>query len=140
MKNRTTILEEHIELFCEGDSQAIIPIYNLLVSELYFVAYKYVRNQQDAEDVVADVFEKLLIIPRHRIKKKVIDDGVDFKAFLITVVVHKAIDKFRVQNNRRQILSNIQFFSKKSTHNKVWNQLAEDFFKTAISTLPEKEN
>lgn len=106
---------------------------------MYFIAYKYVRNHEEAEDIVSDTFEKILKLPRQNIKKKIIGDGIEFKVYLTIIVKNKALDKIKVKNNRKRILNDIHFLFPKKYKSNIWNNLYEEILNTAILMLPEKE-
>ncbi|HEY4062358.1 MAG TPA: sigma-70 family RNA polymerase sigma factor [Puia sp.] len=45
--------------FARGNPQAFTALYNEMYSPLFWFAYKFVENNEDAEDIIADVFYKL---------------------------------------------------------------------------------
>lgn len=125
--------------FCNGNSDGIESLYRNWSAKLFFIAYKYLRNTEDAEDIVADAFEKLLKMPIQKRKQKFIQDGVDIKALLIVVVKNKSLDKIKVKNNRRRIIGTIQHLIPKTTKNDVWNLFSDEIVESILISLPERE-
>lgn len=131
--------EKSIVLFCQGKTSAISPLYNEWGTELYFVAYKYLRNKEDAEDVVADVFEKLLKMPVAKRKEKFLDGKINLKALLLVAVKNKALDKIKVENNRKRIQNGMQHSTSNTTKNMVFQTLNNEYLESMLLVLPERE-
>lgn len=125
--------------FCNGDNEAIVKTYKKWVPELYFIAYKYLRNKEDAEDIVSDSFEKLLQMPLAKRKKKFIEEEINLKALLILVVKNKALDKVKVKNNRQRIEDSIRHLFPTKTSNLVWNNISNDLIESLVNFLPKKD-
>ncbi|MFD2551571.1 RNA polymerase sigma factor [Bizionia sediminis] len=132
-------LEKSIVSFCKGKTTAIVPLYKTWSTELYFVAYKYLRNKEEAEDVVADVFEKLLNMPVAKRKEKFLDGKISIKALLLVAVKNKALDVIKVQTNRRRIEQNIQNTETLTAKNTVWLNLSNEFLESILNILPKRE-
>ena len=140
MKRKLTpTLNPEIVSFCNGDNDAIAGIYLQWTPEFFFVAFRYLKNRQDAEDVVAHLFEKLLNMPLERRKKQLIDEGIDLKALLLVVLKNKCFDKLKVDNNRKRILNNIKNTFAFISYNNVWKKYSNETVETIISVLPEQE-
>lgn len=125
--------------FCNGDNEAIVKTYKKWVPELYFIAYKYLRNKEDAEDIVSDSFEKLLQMPLAKRKKKFIEEEINLKALLILIVKNKALDKVKVKNNRQRIEDSIRHLFPTKTSNLVWNNISNDLIESLVNFLPKKD-
>jgi DNA-directed RNA polymerase specialized sigma24 family protein len=52
-------------------------MYKSWLPEFYLVAYRYVQCQQDAEDVVADCFEKIVTMPIVQRHQKFIEEEIN---------------------------------------------------------------
>ncbi len=133
------IKKNNLIRFCNGDNEAIVKTYKKWVPELYFIAYKYLRNKEDAEDIVSDSFEKLLQMPLAKRKKKFIEEEINLKALLILVVKNKALDKVKVKNNRLRIMESIRHIMPTVTSNLVWNNISNDLIESLVNFLPEKD-
>ena len=68
------IVHKSLQQFCKGDNQAISTLYKAWLPQLYLVAYRYVKSQQEAEDVVADCFEKLFKMPPSKRHQKFLEE------------------------------------------------------------------
>lgn len=79
--------------FCNGDNNAITLQYKMWMPELYLIAYRYLKNQEEAEDAVADCFQKLIEMSLEKRKQKFIDDAINLKALLIVVIKNKCLDQ-----------------------------------------------
>lgn len=132
-------LDRCIASFCEGDNQSIIPLYKGWSKEFYFVAYKYLRNHEEAQDLVSDVFEKLLSMPPKKRHRKFIEQGIDIKALLLLVVKNKALDRIKVKDNRKRILGAIQHLLPSTSNNEALNRFSSDFVKSLLMILPERD-
>lgn len=125
--------------FCNGNNEAIVHTYKSWVPEFYFIAYKYLRNKEDAEDVVSESFEKLLQMPLDKRKKKFIEEEINLKALLILVVKNKALDKVKVKSNRQRIEDSIRHLFPTKTSNLVWNNISNDLMESLLNLLSEKD-
>ncbi len=55
MKNsQHTSSDLYLIAFCKGDNTAITTQYKCWLPELYLIAYRYTKNQEQSEDIVAD--------------------------------------------------------------------------------------
>lgn len=80
----------------KADHAAFTTIFDRYNALLYSHAYNKLRNSQEAEDIVQDVFSKLWI------KRKEIDLNAQFPGFLFVFVRHQVIDVIR---HRQVVLS-----------------------------------
>lgn len=138
-KKAPNSIDYDIILFCEGEVDAIIPLYKKWGPELYLIAYRYLRNHEDSEDIVADAFEKLLKMPVDKRKQKFLESGIDLKALLIVVVKNKSLDKIKVRNNRRRIIASIQHLIPRTTKNDVLNHFSDEIVESILLLLPKRE-
>lgn len=132
-------LDHCIVSFCDGDNNSIIPLYKRWSKELYFISYRYVRNHEEAEDIVAEVFEKLISMPPSRRRKKFIEQGIEIGSLLVVVVKNKSLDKIRVRDNRKRILDSIQHLLPTTSQNGALNRFSQDFVESLFLILPERE-
>ncbi len=131
--------DNYLNLFCEGDNTAITKIYKEWSTELYFIAFRYVRNQQDAEDVVADCFEKLLLLPLEKRKLKFIDEQINIKALLIVVVKNRSLDHLKTAKNRTRIIDGIKNLWPTTSINTSRIVFSNENFEKMLICLPIKE-
>ena len=98
---------ESIEAFIFGNNDALAHYYNEWKAELFLVAYHYMRNSDDAEDVLADCFEKLMNMSIERRKEKFDRQKIYLKHLLLVMVKNRCIDILRTTENRRRIQQNL---------------------------------
>jgi RNA polymerase sigma-70 factor (ECF subfamily) len=93
-----------ITQFCQGDNDAFGVLFNRWKTEFYFFAYSYAKNEQDAEDILHDCFEKIIKKSVSYRQEKFQNEGVSFKAYLFKVIKNRALDILRVKSNRCRII------------------------------------
>ncbi len=89
------------------NNQRYTRLFNAHFDDLLFTAYNYLKNTQDAEDVVSGVFEKLLQITDDPESDDLKISEIEFKGFLLISVRNACIDQLRKQKTRSTILSRI---------------------------------
>ena len=98
--------QTHWKAYVEGDNLQLSTIYKAFYSTLLFTAYNYTQQNELAQDVVADVFEKLLKMSLKERKEYLSNVSDKLAPFLKTLVKNKALDKIKVNKNRSRIRSN----------------------------------
>ncbi len=97
--------DNHWIEFLQGDNQALSKVYEPYFHPLLFVALKYVRNTEVAQDITGELFTSLLeTSPEMRQEKW--SQIRDVKAFLTTIVKCRALDHLKIQQNRNRLLAN----------------------------------
>lgn len=125
--------------FCEGDNAAIAKQYKQWLPELFLIAYRYVKNEVEAEDIVADCFEKLLRLSTEKRKQKFITEQINLKALLIVMVKNKSLDSLKMMKNRNRIIEGIKSLWPLTTNNSSKIIFTNENFENLLSCLPEKE-
>ncbi len=123
IENNTIEKSLNWSLFVAGDNESISLIYKQLLPQLLFIAYRYLKNQEKAQDAVADVFEKLITMNANERQQKL--SGVDEKleSFLKVIVKNRCINHLNIEQNRKGILKQIGFFrSGQSLPNELQNE------------------
>lgn len=128
-------MSEYWEEYINGNNHALAKVYEPYFQPLVFVALKYVRDLDLAQDITSELFTKLLEtdLPERKEKWSEIND---IKAFLTTIVKCRALDHLKIQKNRNRILSENQILLEEYTDNK---KQEFDHLKTCISELPKEE-
>lgn len=140
MKNQIhNTIDFSIISFCQGDNNAIVNQYKTWLPELYLIAFRYVKDQENAEDIVADCFEKLLNLSIEKRKQKFIDEEVNLKALMIVMVKNKSLDFLKTSSNRSKIIDGFKNFLSTSTKNNSYKLFSDENFQKMLSCLPEKE-
>ena len=131
---------ESLTLFCQGDNKALALLYNQWVPEFYLIAYRYTQNEQEAEDVVADCFEKLIKMSVVQRTQKFIEEAVQLKALLLVMVKNKSLDVVKVRQNRKRIVDGIKHLFPTIGYSTSRQTLTDENFAVLLSCLPEKES
>lgn len=123
------------EKYVDGDNQALSELYRPLFRKLFFVAFKFTRDDSEASDIVQDLFTYLLqtSLEERKTKWKAI---VNIDAFLCTLVKCKSMDYLKVENNRKKIRA--RQFGTEVTTNDSSQELNEELYHV-IQQLPLKE-
>lgn len=132
-------LEKTLHLFCEGDNSAIAKQYKQWSAELYFIAFRYLKNEKDTEDVVADCFEKLLLLPLEKRKQKFITEQINLKALLIVMVKNRSLDHLKTAKNRNRIIDGIKNIWPTKSVNASGIVFSNENFEKMLVCLPIKE-
>ncbi len=139
MQNSLTLKTTTINHFCRGENQVLAHFYNVLVPELYHVAYRFVKSEAEAEDVVADCFEKLLKMPNDVRWRKFVTNRINLKALLLVMVKNQSLDVLKVKKNRCRILEEINIGLPKLATNDSKIRLINENFNNLLNCLSEKE-
>lgn len=137
--NKPTEFQLDIFLFCQGDNNALGKLYKDLLPELYLIAYRYLKSNSEAEDIVADCFEKLMMMPVKKRHQKFIENQINIKALLIVIVKNKCLDHLKTTKNRVRILDSILNFLPSTTTNLVNKKFSDENFESLSICLHEKE-
>ncbi len=97
MRNSITLKTATLNHFCKEENQGLEHFYNLLLPELKSVAYRYVKSEAEAQDVVADCFEKLLKMPNEIRWQKFVTNRINPKAMLFIMVRNQSLDELKVK-------------------------------------------
>jgi RNA polymerase sigma-70 factor (ECF subfamily) len=133
------IIQKEILRFCEGDDQALTIFYIKWLPELYLVAYRYLNNKNDTEDVISECFEKLLKMPTPLRQRKFIEKGISLKALLLVMVKNKCLDHIKINKNRSRILEEIKFTFQNFSKNAADDYFARESVSELMSCLPKQE-
>ncbi|MCU0236304.1 MAG: sigma-70 family RNA polymerase sigma factor [Acidobacteria bacterium] len=83
--------ENWVALAREGDPRAMHELYERHRSRIFSLAYRYVRNIPDAEDILQDTFIKAF----RSLKNRALDDDGFFSTWIYRIAVNCAMDHFR---------------------------------------------
>ena len=129
----------YLNRFCKGENHVLAHYYDVLVPELYLVAYRYVKSEAEAEDVVADCFEKLLKMPVERRRQKFMDSKVNLKALLLLMVRNQSLDVLKIKKNRCRIVDGILIGFPNLATNDSKTTFIKDNFIVLLAHLSKKE-
>jgi RNA polymerase sigma-70 factor (ECF subfamily) len=139
LKNKSTTLDINLVLFCKGDNNALGKLYKQWLPELYLVAFRYLKSSQEAEDVVADCFEKLILMPVEKRQDKFIENQINIKALMIVIVKNKCLDYIKTIKNRNRIIDTIKNLWSSTTPNLSNQKFAAENFEALSVFLLDKE-
>jgi RNA polymerase sigma-70 factor (ECF subfamily) len=136
IENNTIEKSLNWSLFVAGDNESISLIYKQLLPQLLFIAYRYLKNQEKAQDAVADVFEKLITmdVSERREKLSGVDDKLD--VFFKVIVKNRCINYINIEKNRKGILKHLGFLRGGSIYP---NELQNDDLNLMLELLPLRQ-
>lgn len=139
MENKPTISHINLVLFCQGNNNALGKLYKQWLPELYLIAFRYLKSTQEAEDVVADCFEKLIMMPVEKRQEKFIENQINIKALMIVIVKNKCLDHLKTTKNRIRIIDTIKNLRSSTTANLANQKFVEENFESLFICLNDKE-
>jgi len=92
-------MDEHqlISLAREGHQNAFRQLYDTHKETVYRLAYRYVRSQQDAEDIMQDTFIKAF----KSIQSFIRENDAAFSSWLNRICINNALDLIRKKKRRK---------------------------------------
>lgn len=126
-------VKELLHLISGNDEAAFSELYNRFWKKMFAVAYNRLKDVQDAEDIVHDVFARLWT-NRHKLEIEEVEN------YLATAVKYGVLSKIkkrareRVYLNTKNNLTVVETYAETALH---YRQILE-LVKTEIEKLPEK--
>jgi len=125
-----------LERLIKGDQSAFKAIYDQMSAGVYSVAYSIVKNDDNAQEVVQDVFTKLWI------NKSKLDPEGNLWVFLYVVTKRLSIDRFRSEKRFKLALENNfrddnDFAA--SPEDLIFYKELDNLLNLSISELPEQQ-
>ena len=96
--------EKHWEAFINGDNESLTSLYLPYFEHLFFIALKYVKNTEVAQDITSELFTNLLETDI-AVRKSKWSQIEDTKSFLATIIKCRALDYVKIEQNRTRILN-----------------------------------
>jgi RNA polymerase sigma-70 factor (ECF subfamily) len=127
------------ERYAAGNNTALTTLYIRYQKHLLLVAYKYLRCEANAEDIVADLFEKLLAMntaERKTITAVLMHNPV---AYLTVAIKNKSIDYLKIKQNRENIIIHIRYWFNQHEKNIAFQQFAHDALELMLAQLEPRE-
>ena len=124
-----------IEQCKQNNRKAQLQLYNQYCNGMYIVANRFVKDTQDAEDVVQEAFIKAFT-KLHQFKA-----DVTFGAWLKRIVVNKSIDFLKSKKQRLVELDEVHLKVIDTDNDDKWlvdDAITINEVKSAINTLPDK--
>lgn len=124
-----------IEQCKQNNRKAQMQLYNQYCNGMYIVAKRFLKDANDAEDVVQEAFIKAFS-KLHQYKAE-----VTFGAWLKRIVVNKSIDFLKSKKQQLVELEEVHLKVVDTVHNDKWlvdDTITVNDVKRAIHQLPEK--
>lgn len=102
---------------------------------LFLTAFHYLKEESSANDLINDVFLKLLEMPIEARKENLSGVNEKLPVFLKVIVKNKCLDKIKVDKNRKVLLNGISQFFNRSYN----NEAVKIDFSELIIMLPEQQ-
>lgn len=123
-------------LINRGNKNAFRELFERYSGQIYHFALKYFRNQQEAEEVVQDVFLKIWE------KRDGLDRSKSIKSFVFTVAVNTIYDSVRrrnIENSYKDFAkNNFDFQSETTWHEVIYNEMLAKV-EDVIHCLPNQQ-
>ncbi|WP_019913671.1 RNA polymerase sigma factor [Paenibacillus sp. HW567] len=124
------VISEAIEQVKAGNREAFATIIRAFEKQIYTYCYYILRNREEAEDAVQEVFVKVYRELRRY------EERVSFSAWLYKVAYHHCLDQIRKRKRRNRLLS----LYKEQRPNAYYNLKDDDpFQKLLIDELTAEE-
>jgi RNA polymerase sigma-70 factor (family 1) len=125
-----------VKLVRLGDQHAFEEIYHRYHRQLYFMAMKYLKCKNLAEDAVQDIFVKFWQ------KRDQLDPEKSVKALLFISMKNHVLNMIR--NRKNKIISDLEFFEEQyETSENVFNEVIsadyEQILHRGLAELPERK-
>lgn len=122
--------------FILGDNSCLKVVYEKHHAALLFQAYHYLKDENRAHDVVADIFVKLLEMTPTERNDRLSEVSEKLDVFLKVLVKNKCLDSIRVLDNRKNILGNIHSLFARSSRN---HEMTANDFAVMMEFLPAQQ-
>ena len=127
--------KELIIRIIESDGNAFEKIYYLYVERVYYFALRYLKNPDDAEEIVQEVFTKIWE------SRNNIDPELSFSGYLLTTTKNTIFNDNRKKVNHQAYCKYVILYLQKHRHNVedeiIYNDLMA-LLKETVSNLPPK--
>jgi RNA polymerase sigma-70 factor (ECF subfamily) len=124
-------------LYTSGQNHALGDLYKSTHQKLFFIAFKYTKNEAVAFDLLHDTFDYLLHVPIKQ-REEHWSDIQSIEGFLVTLIKCKALDYGKIQQNRIRIQQEIIYPQTKHVENSDFEEELQQL-ENLIQTLSEKE-
>jgi RNA polymerase sigma-70 factor (ECF subfamily) len=119
----------------EGDNDAFEKIYYYYVERVYYFAFRYMKNAEDTEEIVQEVFTRIWENRRN------INTELSFSGYLLTTTKNTIFNNHRKKVNHQSYCSYIINYLQKNVQNVedeiIYNDLMDLLHRT-IAELPPK--
>ncbi len=119
-----------------GIKDAFRELFERYASQIYCFALKYLKNEQDSEELVQDVFVKIWE------KRERLDKSKNIRSFVFTVAVNTIYDTIRRKNIENSFLdfakNNFDYQSESTWHEIIKNEMLSQI-EELIQKMPDHQ-
>jgi RNA polymerase sigma factor (sigma-70 family) len=137
-----THIEEHLlaKNYKEGDNESLGILYKYYYATLIMVAYKYTNDSEKSKDIIASVFEKLLLLKLDKRSEITLNQEKGIYPLLYTIVKNKCLDDLKSTRIQTEIKKQIGNIFNLHSANIAYNRFEQDAIVTLLNNLPKREN
>lgn len=132
-------LTDIINNYTKGDNQAIAELYACLKDRLLLLAYHHCRNRETSQDVVHEIFEKMIHLPIEKRSTYFGNSEGNIEAYLSVAVKNKCIDLHKIKNNREKIIHSIRHLITSKVENSSMERFCQDGLRGMLKNLEPRE-
>jgi len=132
LDNFKNITDQELVLLIKGEEKdAFRELFNRYVPRIYKFAFSYLKNKNDAEEIVQNVFLKVWE------KRSSIKASENIKAFIFTITANKIYDFIR-RKNIEHSFHNYSILNQGNNENNSWNSIVYKEVQQTIFNLANK--
>ena len=135
MNDLSGILKSYIK----GDNLAVAELYTNLKGRLLLLAYNYCRNKELSQDIVHDIFEKMIQLPVEKRNDYFGRLDTNIEAYLSVAIKNKCLDTKKINNNREKILYSVRYLFNPTIKNSSLEKFCQDGLKAMLDKLQPRE-
>lgn len=98
-----------VDLLKKGDMEAFEKVFHSFADRIYYFAFRYLRNQYDAEEIVQDVFVKLWE------NRENLNERLSFSGYLFTIARNTIFNQNRKKVNEKAYQDYVMAYMDRST-------------------------
>ncbi len=123
---------ELVQLLKKGDMTAFDAIYSQYCKRLFRFVLRYIKNEEDAEEIVQDVFVKLWVTRNN------IDEHYSFESFLFTITYNATISLLRKKVNETKYVEYLRSIQQVSSAESIIEDISYKELSNNIQSLLEQ--
>lgn len=93
-----------VNAYCKGDNEALGKLMQVWYKELFFYTFRFIEEEDLAEDIIAETIEKMLGFSIEFRQNKFNVQEINLKLFVKVVIKNKCLDYLKVKKNRIRLL------------------------------------
>jgi RNA polymerase sigma-70 factor (ECF subfamily) len=132
-------LEQYWAEYALGKNDLMTMLYSQYKLPLLMVAYKYLRCEKSSEDIVADTFEKLIVMSTKDRQQLIETLKINPIAYLSIIVKNKSLDALRKTKNRYRILDSVKQLVTTEVDNEAYVKFLDEGLELMLAKLEPRE-